>query len=178
MVLIITCLYSEGKKLCKTLKIKPEPRVLKHYKDGEFHKDYDRKESVPSYVAFMKDPSGDAPWEEDDTSLDVVHLTNPSVCYIKFFFGIDSVSVLSCLSFFHYKSLAKLLKKEDKKGIMIMFYAPWCGYCKKLKPDYSAAATELKGQAIIAAIDVNRPENSVVRKQYNISGFPTLLYFE
>lgn len=47
-----------------------------------------------------------------------------------------------------------------------------------MKPDYSQAATELKGQAIIAAIDVNRPENSVVRKQYNITGFPTLLYFK
>ncbi len=47
-----------------------------------------------------------------------------------------------------------------------------------MKPDYALAATELKGQAIIAAIDVNRPENSVVRKQYNITGFPTLLYFK
>lgn len=47
-----------------------------------------------------------------------------------------------------------------------------------MKPDYSAAATELKGQGILAAIDVNRPENAAVRKFYNITGFPTLLYFE
>ena len=47
-----------------------------------------------------------------------------------------------------------------------------------MKPDYALAATELKGQAILAAIDVNRPENSAVRKFYNITGFPTLLYFE
>lgn len=49
---------------------------------------------------------------------------------------------------------------------------------KKMKPDYALAPTELKGQAIIAAIDVNRPDNYVVRKQYNITGFPTLLYFK
>ena len=72
-------IFSEGKKLCKNLKVKPEPLVLKHYKDGEYHKDYDRKESVSSFVAFMKDPSGDAPWEEDDTAQDVVHLPDPAV---------------------------------------------------------------------------------------------------
>lgn len=61
---------------------------------------------------------------------------------------------------------------------MIMFYAPWCGFCKQFKPDYSAAATELKPSYILAAIDVNRSENTKVRKTYNITGFPTLLYYE
>lgn len=75
-------LHSEGKKLCKSLKIKPEPYILKHYKDGEYHKDYDRKEMVTSFIAFMKDPTGDAPWEEEDSSQDVFHLANPSVCRI------------------------------------------------------------------------------------------------
>lgn len=62
--------------------------------------------------------------------------------------------------------------------MMVMFYAPWCGYCKQMKPDFSAAATELKNKYIIAGMDVNRPENVGVRKLYNITGFPTLLYFE
>ncbi len=81
MAELVSCSNSEGKKLCKSLKIKPEPRVLKHYKDGEFHKDYDRKESVPSFIAFMKDPGGDAPWEEDDSAQDIQHLANPSVTW-------------------------------------------------------------------------------------------------
>lgn len=64
------------------------------------------------------------------------------------------------------------------KPVLVMFYAPWCKFCKILKPEYSAAATELKGKYVLAALDVNRPENAIARKTYNISGFPTLLYFD
>lgn len=58
------------------------------------------------------------------------------------------------------------------------FAFQWCGFCKKLKPDYNAAATELKPDYILAAIDVNRPENAKIRKMFNITSFPTIIYFE
>lgn len=143
---------SDVKKICKKLKVTPTPETLKHYKDGEFHKDYDRRMVVSSMVTFMKDPAGDLPWDEDPTGSDVLHLQDPS-------------------------ALEKFLKKE-KRPSLVMFYAPWCGYCKQMKPDYSKAATELKPDYVIAAIDVNKPENGIVRRQYNISGFPTIYYYE
>lgn len=31
---------------------------------------------------------------------------------------------------------------------------------------------------VMAAMDVNKAENAIVRRHFNISGFPTLLYFE
>lgn len=65
--------------MCKKLKITPDTYILKHYKDGDFNKDYTRKETVISMVNFMRDPTGDLPWEEDDDSTDVVHIADASV---------------------------------------------------------------------------------------------------
>ena len=47
-----------------------------------------------------------------------------------------------------------------------------------MKPDFQAAANEMKGKAVLAAMDVNKPENSPISRKYNITGFPTLLFFE
>nr|CAD7200587.1 unnamed protein product [Timema douglasi] len=150
-MLLIDC-SGESKKMCKKLKVNPNPFVLKHYKDGEYHKDYDRLQTAQSMVKFMRDPAGDIPWEEDSAAEDVMHISDALM-------------------------LNRFLKKE-LKPTLVMFYAPWCGFCKQLKPEYAAAAAQLKGHSILAAIDVNRPENTVIRHQYNITGFPTMLYFE
>ncbi|XP_056642499.1 protein disulfide-isomerase A5 [Diorhabda sublineata] len=150
-MVLIDC-KGDAKKLCKKLKIPNDAYSIMHYKDGDFHKDYDRKITVSSMTNFMRDPTGDIPWEEDTTATDIVHIPDSN-------------------------TLSKLLKKE-LRPLMVMFYAPWCGFCKTLKPEYADAARELEDDAVLAAIDVNRPENAAVRTQYNITGFPTLLFFE
>ena len=47
-----------------------------------------------------------------------------------------------------------------------------------MKPDYQKAATEAKEHAVMAAMDVTRPGNNVISKKFNVTGFPTLIYFE
>ncbi|KAH9637335.1 hypothetical protein HF086_006979 [Spodoptera exigua] len=114
-----------------------------------------RNESSYSLSNFLRDPTGDLPWDEDPTATDIFHLQDG-------------------------EALNKFLKKGAGayKKSMIMFYAPWCGYCKTLKPEYVNAAAELKGESLLAAIDVSKPGNSKIRQLYNITGFPTLLYYE
>ena len=53
----IDCSSSDGKKLCKKLKVSNEMTqgsLLKHYKQGEFHKLYDRQINVKSMVSKIK----------------------------------------------------------------------------------------------------------------------------
>lgn len=151
-LVFVDCQTKDGKKLCRNLKIKPALFELKHYKDGAFHKDYDRLLQEKSLISFMQNPAAEPPWSEDPTSDSVRHIEGPN-------------------------DLEKLLRKE-KKPILTMFYAPWCGHCKRLKPEFAEAAEELKGEAVLAGMDVDTPDAYGVRTALNITGFPTLIYFK
>ena len=74
--------------------------------------------------------------------------------------------------------MLSFLLKTESGPILAMFYAPWCKHCKRRKLDYQVAAAEMKGSAVLAAMDVNKPENSPVSRKYNITSFRTLLFFD
>lgn len=58
----------------------------------------------------------------------------------------------------------------------IMMYAPWCGHCQRLKPDWDKLAKS-PGVAGVKVSKVDCTVNTVVCKKYDVSGYPTLLYF-
>lgn len=62
--------------------MEPASYILKHYKDGDFHKDYDRRETIQSMSTFLRDPSGDIPWDEDEQGVDVVHINDVNVSVV------------------------------------------------------------------------------------------------
>ena len=61
-------------------------------------------------------------------------------------------------------------------GIVIVeFYAPWCGHCKALAPEYEKAASILNGIVKVVAVDAT--QNEKLSQQYQIQGFPSIKIF-
>lgn len=68
----------------------------------------------------------------------------------------------------------KLVLQSDEFWL-VEFFAPWCGHCKSLAPEYEKAAKALKGIINLGAVDMT--EDGDVGYPYKIAGFPTLKFF-
>jgi len=56
-------------------------------------------------------------------------------------------------------------------GNVLIFYAPWCGYCKKSMTDFKNAVSRSNGKIQL----INSDEEPELVTKYNVKGFPTIM---
>jgi len=67
---------------------------------------------------------------------------------------------------------------NSRPFVLVEFYAPWCGHCKKLTPEYASAASVLASQsANVVLAKVDATEQKEAAGKFEIQGFPTLKFF-
>lgn len=73
---------------------------------------------------------------------------------------VSVISLVSC--FYEDGSSVQVLTNDNFKSLvrdsqdiwLIEFYAPWCGHCKKLTPEFEKAAKALEGIVRLGAVDM------------------------
>ncbi|KAF6736463.1 Protein disulfide-isomerase A2 [Oryzias melastigma] len=67
---------------------------------------------------------------------------------------------------------------SENQHLLVEFYAPWCGYCRRFEPIYADAAGMLKeeGSAMRLA-KVDAIEEKELAEEFNVDSFPTVKLF-
>ena len=73
-------------------------------------------------------------------------------------------------------SLEPLLNNSSL--FILSFYYPGCGACKSMNNTTSQLSNELQGQVGFGRMNVREKENSQTVKEYKVSAYPTILFFD
>mmetsp|Transcript_191 Transcript_191/g.439 ORF Transcript_191/g.439 Transcript_191/m.439 type:complete len:219 (+) Transcript_191:139-795(+) len=65
--------------------------------------------------------------------------------------------------------------ETDGKTVFLKFFAPWCGHCKALKPDWDKLMADFAGSdsQLVADVDCTA-DGEPLCEEWGIEGFPTL----
>jgi protein disulfide-isomerase A6 len=66
---------------------------------------------------------------------------------------------------------------DSSKDVLVEFYAPWCGHCKHLAPDYEKVAQAFANEPNVVVAKVDADAHKDLGGRYDVTGFPTIKWF-
>jgi len=142
--------------------------------DADAHKELGSRFDVHGYPTLKWFPKGSTTPEEYNGGRDVESLsafvTEKTGARSKVKKVTSNVVVLDSANF-------DKVVLDSSKDVLVEFYAPWCGHCKKLAPDYEVVANAFAGEdsVVVAKIDCDASKEKC--SAYDVSGYPTIKWF-